>query len=736
MERSAGKANWASDCTLYREQRTACLVGASLTTALGMFLWVWDYTLSPADAAATLWPRMAYGPIGIVYILALLLRVPLPVASGAAAVTMVGWEIWFLTGILPRYQAGALMAAGSAQFFVMTTLVMTRCLPLRVNLGIIGALVAVPPVLVVAGWAPEFSIPMFLVRVVPAGVVAIAALAALAIAHRDGLRTRRLLENAQTRLNAIINNLPGIVYTARYDRGGIIAIEWVNGSDLDLPGLPMSQLTSLSREQLMARYHPDDVGQFADVYAKLERSEHTKLRARLARSDGGWVWVEHRFGILARNKDTFVVDGLMLDVTAEMEAKAEEERRQEERRHLERREMETQKLASFGKLAGGIAHDFNNILGATLGYGEFVVADTPAADTLHRYGEKIIKASHRGKTLVEQILIFARKAPSQKSRVDLAEVAAEAEKKLRILLPPNVDLLLKADNGLKIEADSSHIGQMLTNLATNARDALADMSGLILVSVREADLRAPQFRRLLDGEEGIERWQDPDGTGWVVAGALKPGKAYASLTVEDTGTGIPPSSQAHLFEPFFTTKGTGQGTGMGLAVVHGIVMSHGGAIIVRSSPGIGTEVEILLPLANAEPAEEAAPAHATGRVLVVDDDADACDMLAESLRRLGWEVVQRRDPLQALELLSTEGQWTAMVTDHKMPGLKGTELINRAKVMHPELVCILCTAYANTLTGPYAVPRETQALLQKPFNVSDLHSNLLDGVRAAANDAR
>jgi signal transduction histidine kinase/CheY-like chemotaxis protein len=722
--------SWEISRSVYGEQRLICLLGITLATALGPSLWLWDYVVDPVGAQSTLWPRLALAPIGLIYLLALALRSSIVVASLAGALTLLGWEAWLLLAILPRLDDGMALAPGAAMYFVVMPLVMTGCLPITVNAAIMVAGLALPAALWSAGLLPGFPLPTYVAQLLPASVMALSSLGALTFAHRDRLRHWQTLQNAQVQLDAVLNNLPGIVYTARYDPNGIVGIDWVDGGHLTLPGMPMHTLTSLSCDQLMARYHPEDVRLFSEVYAALRHDEHVVVQARLGRPDGRWTWVKHRIGFVDRQGDMVVVAGVMLDVTAEMEAKAELERQQEQRRRLDIRDMESRKLVALGKLAGGIAHDCNNILGAMIGYAGFLAADCDPSQRSHRYATGILKAGQRGKVLVEQILAFARKWPPERNPVDASELVLESQDLIRMAVPSTIELYVDLRDGLIVDVDRAQLGQVIMNLCLNARDALPEKSGVVMVRVREAVVGHPRVTRVLEGEGGIERWSDDDGVGWVVAGALRPGVSYASLIVEDTGTGMSAPVLNHVFDPFFTTKATGHGIGMGLAVVHGVVMSHDGAIILRSHDGLGTKVEILLPVCEPLPAaatpqlEE--PSGGRARLLVVDDDADGCEMLSEGLERLGWVVVASRSPAKALTLLKDHGPWDLMVSDQIMPGLKGTDLVRQARAIQPDLPCLLCTGYDHALSEADATAAGAAGLMRKPLKIDMVHARLLE----------
>jgi len=424
-------------------------------------------------------------------------------------------------------------------------------------------------------------------------------------------------------------------------------------------------------------------------------------------------------------------------------ARAAEERHREERHRLEQQIHEARKLESLGRLAGGIAHDFNNILGAILGFARFVSEDTPADQQGHRHAARIISAAERGRRLVEQILIFARRTKAERTRFLLADLVAECEPLVLIAISSSISLVVECRAPLAaVEANRDQLAQVLMNLCFNARDALEGRNGTIAIRVDMLAAGDPLVVRAASGppetadDTGV--WREADGTIVAMAGRCRPGEPYAVLFVTDSGAGIDATAMSNIFDPFFTTKPVGKGTGLGLAVVQGIVAEHDGVVTVHSRPSEGCEFRVLLPLAEAAAIDIAAAPDmgaadaGSGRILLVDDDRDFGDMLAHMLGRRGWRVSACTTPEAALEAFATEPMaWSVLVTDQVMPNMRGQDLIAKVKAVRHDLPCILCTGYDGSMTDAHAKGFGVAALLYKPFEPEAL----IDAIMAACEAA-
>ena len=417
---------------------------------------------------------------------------------------------------------------------------------------------------------------------------------------------------------------------------------------------------------------------------------------------------------------------------------------------LEQQIQEARKLESLRRLAGGIAHDFNNILGAMMGFGRFVVEDLPANHPSRKYAERIVSAGQRGKDLVDRILVFARQQETTKTLFCLADLIKDIYPMLEVAIPSSIQIMTKFDpRRVTVEADRFQLGQVLMNLCLNSRDAMEGLPGLIIVvegvmDARDAALaraagaiNKPHVEHECDdlhvphaGKVGAATtWTEDDGTFRLVVGTYDNTRSYAFLAVQDHGTGIDQSVLSKIFDPFFTTKEIGKGTGLGLSVVHGAIMDHGGLIAVRSKPNCETEFRIVLPIAdNAEQQPVSTPTYApsfartkpSGKVLLVDDDFDTGEMLSFLLRRSGWDVSHHLDSVTAfMEFQASPDDWSVVVTDQVMPGLRGQDLIAKIREIRM-LPCILCTGYDPPISQEEAARLGIIAILSKPLFSDEL----------------
>jgi signal transduction histidine kinase/ActR/RegA family two-component response regulator len=383
------------------------------------------------------------------------------------------------------------------------------------------------------------------------------------------------------------------------------------------------------------------------------------------------------------------------------------------RQQFEARLQQSAKMEAIGQLAGGVAHDFNNILGSIMGFGGFLADDLPERSTERRFAERILSACQRGKVLVEQILAFARARTIERGVVDICLLLKRSQDFLASLLPPQITLTLSlADHALPVFGSRAQIGQLAANLCVNARDALIGEAGAIEITARFAEAQEIEKLREMSGSPN-ER----------VFGDWQSGRSYCLLRVADTGSGIAPEILDRVFEPFFTTKGRHRGTGLGLAVVHGVIESTGGICHLASSPGKGTVFSIYFPLANEPRADrsklmnEPSALRGSERILIVDDEPDIADMLAIGMERLGYETVGVNDPLEALAAFTEQPDaFDIVITDQVMPGMRGLDLIRRLKELKPGIKTILCTGYSEGANAEASHEAGADIFFHKPVD--------------------
>jgi nitrogen-specific signal transduction histidine kinase/CheY-like chemotaxis protein len=380
---------------------------------------------------------------------------------------------------------------------------------------------------------------------------------------------------------------------------------------------------------------------------------------------------------------------------------------------LEERLQRSAKMEAIGQLAGGVAHDFNNILGAILGFAGLLKQDLPTGSPERDFAERILGACQRGKHLVEQIMTFARMRAVEKGVVDLALAVGRNRDYLAALLPAEITLRIHQDGtSLPICGSAVQVSQLIENLFLNARDAMLGKGGAIDMTAQQVSPDAmAQFAKTAS---------QPNERFW---GDIRPGQFYALLRVKDEGSGIPAELLDRIFEPFFTTKGRQQGTGLGLAVVHGVVESLGGICHVCSVVGQGSTFAFYFPLVNQPLAPDSGCTkpppdfHGKERILIVDDEADIADMLSIGLERLGYETVSVTDPKVALAAFEEDPMaFDLVVTDQTMPGLTGLELIRRFKGIRPAIHAVLCTGYGDGAHVDAARGAGAEAFFQKPVD--------------------
>jgi two-component system, cell cycle sensor histidine kinase and response regulator CckA len=377
-----------------------------------------------------------------------------------------------------------------------------------------------------------------------------------------------------------------------------------------------------------------------------------------------------------------------------------------QRNVLEAQLRESQKMQAIGTMAGGIAHDFNNILGAILGNVDLARQDAGIASPAQVSLLEIEKAGQRARDLVRQILTFSRKEPLKRRTIDLAEVVNETARLLKVTLPHNIELRIKTDPATPpVLADATQIGQALLNLGTNAIQAIGVGPGVVSI---ELGLGLPE-----PGE--AERRNSSR-------------EVQVTLAVRDTGAGIDADTLQRVFEPFFTTKPTGQGTGLGLAVVHGVMRAHQGTVGVRSTPGTGSVFTLYFTPAQGDvvstlqTAPKASLVDGRGKhVMYVDDDQALVFLVKRALDRKGFKVSTFTDPLQASAALrANPHDFDLLVTDYNMPGFCGIDLLREARAIRPDLPVALASGYVTTEIEQSAYAEGARALIHKPNDVNEL----------------
>lgn len=384
-------------------------------------------------------------------------------------------------------------------------------------------------------------------------------------------------------------------------------------------------------------------------------------------------------------------------------------------KQLEDQLRQAQKMEAIGTLAGGIAHDFNNILAAIIGYTELAHLDVDESSPVRQNLDQVLQGAVRARDLVKQILTFSRRDEQEKNPARLTPIVKEALKLLRASLPTTIEIIQDIDpaSGLVL-ADPVQIHQLLMNLCTNAAHAMRETGGVLTIKLENVE---------------VHPWEAALHTD------LNPG-AYVRLTVNDTGHGMDQRLMARIFDPYFTTKEKGRGTGLGLAVVHGIVKNHNGAVTFQSQPGQGTTCHVYLPRIEGREASDqrlqTTPLPTGGeRILLVDDETDLVEVVKKMLELLGYQVTTRSSSLEALAAFQAEpDQFDLVITDQTMPHMTGINLAGEILKLRPDIPLILCTGYSETVSESEAKDMGVREFLFKPIVMRDLAEivrRVLDG---------
>jgi len=397
---------------------------------------------------------------------------------------------------------------------------------------------------------------------------------------------------------------------------------------------------------------------------------------------------------------TFEIMEMNKDLQSEINARNQADHK---RKNLERELHQAQKMESIGNLAGGIAHDFNNILSSILGYTELSLDDVAKDSLLEKNLQEVYTAGIRARDLVRQILAFARQSHEEVKPVQVSLMIKEVLQFIRSSIPVTIKIKQHIKSLSLIMGNSTQLHQILMNLCTNSAHAMEDEGGVLDVSLKDI---------IVDKKLAIDSLN------------LKSGD-YIQLIISDTGVGIAPEIINSIFDPYFTTKGPGEGTGMGLAVVHGIVESYNGKIVVESSLGKGTTFILYFPITGKEENtgtyESLDLPLGTEKILFVDDEAPIAKSVSRILEGLGYEVVCQTNSVDALYLFrSNPDEFDLLVTDMTMPGMTGDKLAMEMVKIKPNLPVILCTGYSKNLPDETAAELGNIQLAYKPITKNDL----------------
>ena len=424
----------------------------------------------------------------------------------------------------------------------------------------------------------------------------------------------------------------------------------------------------------------------------ITQDEPLEFEAELTTAKGNIKWCRALGKAVRRDGKCIKIYGTFQDISREKRAADEKEA-------LEKKFRQAQKMEAIGTLAGGIAHDFNNILVPIIGYTEMVM-DTMPQESQNRLDLKeVLIAAKRAKELVKQILRFSREREQEMAPLLIAPIIKESIKLLSSSIPKNIQIRRNISaRPLTVLADASQIHQIMMNLGTNAYQAMRDKGGILDINLTEADISTLPMERAVSLADGH----------------------YLEIMVRDTGTGMDQETRERIFEPYFTTRGKEDGTGLGLAVVHGIVRILKGKIFVESEPGRGSSFYLYLPLFSTQYHEEERAADefsptGTERILVVDDEQGITETMARRLTQLGYQVTTRTSSVEALELFRHKPDaFDLVLTDQTMPNMTGDQLAGELLTIRPDIPIIMCTGYSSVMDPDKARDLGIKAFLLKP----------------------
>lgn len=496
-------------------------------------------------------------------------------------------------------------------------------------------------------------------------------------------RTAKLQES-QEHLESILAKSPlGIIIANAHD----MVLEYANPAFCNILGFEQEELHDKS---LTSLHRPEDAERVVKDFKRHITGEKTSSEDVVFLCENGNTVALDIFTTTLHSNGELSLAAFMID--------------RSEQKKMEAQLQQAQKMEAIGTLAGGIAHDFNNLLGAVLGYTDMARDKVQDDSALRTDLDKVSLAGNRAKELVAQILAFSRQTASEQKTLQPRPIIKEAIKLLRSSIPSTISIVQKIDNTCgSVKADPIQLHQIIMNLCTNAYQAMEEHGGTLTVTLARAKLTEKDF---------------------INEPSLTPGP-FVRLTVEDTGPGIDPGIQKSIFDPYFTTKEVGRGTGMGLAVVHGIVKNHGGMIRLKSTPGKGASFSIYLPeLQNGSEKETAPDVPVPGgdeRILFVDDEKLLADMGRQLLERLGYRAIAVTSSQEAFELIkSATEKFDLVITDQTMPDMTGSDLAKAIFTLYPEMPVILCTGYSSTMSREKALAMGIKEYVLKPIVNKDI----------------
>jgi PAS domain S-box-containing protein len=499
--------------------------------------------------------------------------------------------------------------------------------------------------------------------------------------------------DAETKYRTLVEQVAAISYIAELGIRG----QWhyVSPQIEAITGYSQDEWLASSRD--WTRHIPaEDHGVILAAEAASLRGERFQAEYRIVRKDGAVIWVSDTAVVVSGSYTHPVMEGIIVDIT--------------ERKLLENQLQQSRRMEAVGRLAGGIAHDFNNLLTIIRGYAELAQQRAAIQPDLRADVQQIENAAERASALIRQLLAFSRRQVLQPKVLDLNAIVLGLDKLLARLMGEHIEMVTRCGANVgHVKADPAQVEQVIMNLVVNARDAMPE-GGRLTVETVNVDLDSTYARDHV---------------------TVKPGP-YVMLAVSDNGIGMSPETVAHIFEPFYTTKGSGQGTGLGLSTVYGIVKQSGGYIWVYSEPGKGTTFKVYLPRVQelADPKQEVViPGVNKGSetVLLVEDDGAVRELASMILSSNGYLVLPAQDALEAEHFSANHsGEIHLLLTDIMMPGTSGRELARRISARHPRARVLYMSGYTDNVLAQGGVLEEGVSFLQKPFTPAALSQKVRD----------
>ncbi|MFO7560296.1 MAG: PAS domain S-box protein [Desulfobacterales bacterium] len=491
------------------------------------------------------------------------------------------------------------------------------------------------------------------------------------------------LQKSEEKYRDLVEDINDVIYST--DENGIIT--YISPTVTSSLGYDPQEIIGKTFSDYV---HKDDLDYLFERFQQILAGNLSPGEYRLRSKMNDYHWIQASSRPIMKNGHFAGLRGSFTDIS--------------EKKNLEERLRQSLKMEAIGTLAGGIAHEFNNVLAIIIGNSELALHDIPDSNPSKIFLEEILTASFRAKEVVREILSFARQSKPEHKPINIAENIKGELKLLRASIPSTIEMRLNiADKTGTVLGDPTQINQVLMNLCTNSVDSMSEDGGILEISLEDAKVSSGD--KMIDSDLA-------DGN-------------YAKLTIRDTGHGIDAEDIHRIFDPYYTTKEVGKGTGMGLAVVHGIVKAHGGGIRVSSRLNRGTIFEIFFPK-NPDSIEpetkiDKETPKGTERILFVDDEEAIVNVNKQQLERLGYQVEFTTNPLKALELFrSHPDRYNLIITDMTMPQITGDKLAEKLMKIRPDIPVILCTGYSEKMTQESVKKIGIRKLIEKPIDRSEL----------------